>query len=371
MLFAGDFVPQTTVPRLPDFGDQWMVSNLEGPVCAANLPGSPKVGVRLRNEPFVISGRAAFVLANNHMMDFGADGLRQTRKFLSGRGYPCAGAGESEDEARRPMILGECGKKIVVFSCCERQFGAAVGSSGGVAVRGEWLYEAIAAAKANAEFVVVSCHCASEFSTAVSPRLQAFYRSLVDAGADVVHGHHAHVPQGWETYRGRPIFYGLGNFAVVRKNWKGQENGLWSLLAWVDFSGDAPSWRVDPFGEVPSDADAYLMRANLGFERPELLEALWQDSCVRLYHRLYEQQLRAPSVSCVPLSIKDRCRKLRFLVSDLRRTLFGREMPDEHSIQRGRILYHYFACESHVDVIQTALGVLTGSVPDERGRLTK
>lgn len=371
MLFAGDFVPQTTVPRLPDFGAQWMVANLEGPVCAANPSGVAKVGVHLRSEPFAISGKVAFALANNHMMDFGTDGLRQTRQFLSDRGYSCAGAGESEDEARRPMILEEGGKRIAVISCCERQFGVATVSSAGVAARGEWLYAAIAAARANADFVVVSCHCASEFSTAVSPRLQAFYRSLVDAGADVVHGHHAHVPQGWESYRGRPIFYGLGNFAVARENWKGLENGLWSLLAWVDFSGDAPTWRVEPFGEVPSDAEAYLARANLGFERPELLEALWQDSCVRLYHRLYEQQLRAPSVANVPISLRDRCRKLRFWISDLRRVLLGRERPDAHSLQRGRILYHYFACESHADAIQTALGVLTGSIPDERGRLPK
>lgn len=371
MLFTGDFVPKKTVPQLPDFGGQWMVANLEGSVCAEDLPGSPKVGVRLRNEPFAISGKAAFVLANNHMMDFGADGLRQTREFLSGHGHPCAGAGESEDEARCPMILEESGKRIAVISCCERQFGVATGSSVGVAAKGEWLYAAIAAAKSDADFVVVSCHCASEFSTAVSPRIQAFYRSLVDAGADVVHGHHAHVPQGWETYRGRPIFYGLGNFVIVRENWKGQENGLWSLLAWVDFSGEAPSWSVEPFGEVPSDVQDYLARANLGFERPELLEALWQESCVRLYHRLYEQQLRAPSVANAPLTLWDRCRKLRFLLSDLRRILLGRESPDAQSLQRGRVIYHYFACESHADVIQTALGVLTGSVPDERGRLPK
>lgn len=371
MLFVGDFVPQATVPRLPDFGGQWMVANLEGPVCADGLPGAPKVGVRLRNEPFAIPGKVAFALANNHMMDFGADGLRQTRQFLSDRGHPCAGAGEREDEARRPMFLEECGKRIAVISCCERQFGVATGSSDGVAAKGEWLYAAIAAAKATADFVVVSCHCASEFSTAVSPRLQVFYRSLVDAGADVVHGHHAHVPQGWEAYRGRPIFYGLGNFAVARENWKGLANGLWSLLAWVDFSGETPSWKVEPFGEVPSDVQNYLIGANLGFESPELLEALWQDSCVRLYHRLYEQQLRAPSVADVPLALRDRCRKLRFLFSDLRRVLLGRERPDAHSLQRGRVIYHYFACESHADVIQTALGVLTGSIPDERGRLPK
>lgn len=369
MVFVGDFIPKKATPTIPDVGDQWLVANLEGPVCADGLVGLPKIGVHLHSAPFAVPGKLAFALANNHMMDFGVEGLRQTKEFLASKGYPCAGAGMDVQEARKPLVLEEGGKRIGLISCCERQFGVATETAAGVAAKGEWLFVAIAELKRMVDFVVVSCHVASEFSTAVSPRLQSFYHSLIEAGADVIHGHHAHVPQGWETYKGHPIFYGMGNFVVDRAAWQSTANGLWSLVAHVDFSGEKLRWTVEPYGEVPLDAEKYLARANLGFEHSELLEALWQESSIRLYHRLYEQNLRAASVESHKLSLKDRIRKVYFAWGDLLRVLSGREFRTETSRHYGRVLYNFVNCESHVDMIATALGVLTGSREDERVRL--
>lgn len=374
MIFVGDFVPQKTKPILPDFGSGWVVANLEGPVCADETPKALKVGVHLHSAPFQIKGKWAFALANNHLMDFGVEGMKQTFAFLSARKQTAetawAGAGTDIGHACEPMILEESGKKIAVISCCERQFGVATEESAGVAAKGEWLYAAIAKAKSTADFVVVSCHCASEFSTAVSPQLQAFYHSLVDAGADVIHGHHSHVPQGWEEYKGRPIFYGLGNFVIDPAMWRADPNYQWCLIARVDFFGEKLTWSVTPKGCIPADVEGYLARANLGFRRPELLEALWQESSVKLYHRLYEQNLRIASVESVRLSLRDRLRKILFASGDLFRALLGRELPTTKSKFYGRVAYNFFNCESHVDMISTALGVLTGSVKDERGKLT-
>ena len=370
MTFVGDLVPQKTRPTLPDFREGWVVANLEGPVCADETPKALKVGVHLHSAPFEIKGKWAFALANNHLMDFGVDGLKQTFAFLSVRKQTAetawAGAGTNVQEAREPMILDEAGKRIAVLSCCERQFGIATETTAGVAEKGEWLYAAIAKAKSAADFVVVSCHCASEFSTAVSQRLQAFYHSLVDAGADVIHGHHSHVPQGWEEYKGHPIFYGMGNFVVDPDMWRSDPNYQWSLVARVNFAGEKLTWSVTPQGCVPADVEGYLARANLGFCRPELLEALWQESSVKLYHRLYEQNLRIASVESVRLSVRDRLRKILFASGDIIRALFGRELPTTKSKFYGRVAYNFFNCESHVDMISTALGVLTGSIVDQR-----
>lgn len=370
MTFVGDFVPQKTKPTLPDFGEGWVVANLEGPVCADETPKALKVGVHLHSAPFEVNGKWAFALANNHLMDFGVEGLKQTFAFLSTRKQTAeaawTGAGTDVGCAREPMILEESGKKVAVISCCERQFGVATETTAGVAEKGEWLYAAIAKAKCEADFVVVSCHCASEFSTAVSPRLQAFYHSLIDAGADVIHGHHSHVPQGWEEYKGRPIFYGLGNFVVDSDMWRSDPNYQWCLVARVDFANEKLTWSVTPQGRIPADVEEYLARANLGFRRPELLEALWQESSVKLYHWLYEQNLRIASVESVRLSVRDRLRKILFATGDIIRALLGRELPTTKSKFYGRVVYNFFNCESHVDMISSALGVLTGSIVDQR-----
>ena len=91
---------------------------------------------------------------------------------------------------------------------------------------------------------------------------------------------------------------------------------------------------------------------------------------MKLYHRLYEQNLRIASVERVRLSVRDRLRKILFAAGDIIRALLGRELPTTRSKFYGRVVYNFFNCESHVDMISTALGVLTGSVKDERGKLT-
>lgn len=371
MIFVGDFIPKKTIPKVPDFGNTFVVANLEGPVCQDELTPSDKVGVHLHSTPFELKGNWAFVLANNHIMDFGIDGLKQSKEFLVSKGWICAGAGDTITEARIPMFLKENNKTIAVISCCERQFGMAEEKCAGVATIGEWLYHEIIQSKKVADFVVVSCHCASEFSTAISPRLQSFYHSLIDVGADVIHGHHAHVPQGWEDYKGHPIFYGLGNFVIDSEDNKGNHNFLWSLIANVDFSGDKLIWSVNPYGEVPDNVEQYIELANLGFKHPELLNALWQKSCIELYHQIYAQNLRAPSVESYGLSVRDCLRKLYFIFQDFIRIIIKKEISTRKSLFYGRVLYNFFNCQSHVDVISTALGVLTGTITDERTKLDK
>ena len=384
MLLAGDFIPKSLkVKLLERFNQELVLANLEGPVCADGLPVSNKVGVCLHSTPFDIQGRWAFSLANNHMMDFQEEGLRQTRTFLEEKGYAFAGAGETEEDARKPMFLEENGNRIAVFSCCERQFGVATSDSAGVAAMGVWLYEAIRSvqARGEADFVIVSCHAASEFCPWPSPQLRDFYHSLVDAGADVIHGHHAHVPQGWETYKDKPIFYGLGNFVVNVDDWGNFPHYRWSYVAMVHFESQQVMWDVKPFSlstqngtifcQQPDDeqqkqVDQYTPIANFPFESDRQVEACWQEAACRLYPRLYEQPLRATSSDIRRLSVRQRIRKLFFAGGDIVRALVGREITTKRSIYYAKALYNFFNCPSHVELIQTALGVQTEVIPDFR-----
>lgn len=388
MLLVGDFIPQRLSVRLPDeFSCQTVLANLEGPICADGLPVSGKVGVCLHTTPsddvFNSIRTFAFSLANNHLMDFRDEGLHQTRQMLETSKIAYAGAGENDDEARRPMMLEENGIRIAVICCSEHQFGMATHDSAGVAAMGVWLYDAIRTVKARGtvDRVIVSCHAASEFCPWPSPQLREFYHSLIDAGADVIHGHHSHVPQGWEVYKGKPIFFGLGNFVVDTAMWAGNPNQLWSLMVELQFSTEGDTFKVVPHGVSsdesrvsvrPADNEAslndYLKAVNMPLlaDTEVPLESIWQEASVRLYHRIYAQGLRAPGTVKRRLSMRDRLRKAYFSLRDLGYALCGREWSTPKSAFYAKCLYNYFNCPSHQQTISTALGVLTGTIPDRR-----
>ena len=392
MILAGDFIPQRMTVLLPEnFKGELVLANLEGAICEDGLPVSNKVGICLhttKSDEFLnLMKGFAFSLANNHLMDFREEGLYQTVRALTSFRIPFAGAGMCEEDARKPMILVEGDKRIAVYCCCERQFGMATTKTSGCAELGVWLYEAIRNIKKNneADFVVVSCHSASEYSPWVSPKLHDFYHSLIDSGADCIHGHHAHVPQGYEVYNGRPIFYGLGNFVVDPSMWKCNKNQLWSVVVKIKFE-EQIKWEIKTYcvafrnGKiqvVKSTEDEmrwhhfYLSMANRQFESREMLLGCWQEVCVFLYRRLYEQQLRAPSVVKHRLSIKDVLRKLIYLGGDVLRIMARSECPSKLSIRNGKVLYNYYNCQSHSDVIATAIGVLTGAENDFRSVETR
>ena len=392
MILVGDFIPKDLKVRLPDeFKGKIVLANLEGPICADGLSTSNKVGICLHSDVEKLSGwgveKFAFSLANNHMMDYGDAGLRQTKETLASHGIPFAGAGDNEEEARKPMILEENGKRIAVFCCCERQFGMATENISGCAEKGVWLYSAIREIKESgrADFVIVSCHAANEYSPWASPKLHDFYHSLIDAGADCIHGHHAHVPQGYEEYKGRPIFYGLGNFVVDPSSWNSNSNQLWSTVANVTFGTDHVEWSVKPYfveminGAICVSADAtdrsslcerYLRCANRQFESLMLLEACWQEAACRLYDRLYGVNIRTPPVRCRKLSLRERVRNSYFLLMGFWAVLCGRESPSKKSLFYAKVVYNAFNCSSHVSSISTALGVFTGAVVDLRCEVT-
>lgn len=329
MVLVGDIVPQDSQFESPDFGDNLVLANLEGPVCRDGLMPIEKVGPHLHSVPFKLKGRWAFTLANNHFMDFKAEGMRETMAFLREQGFSFGGAGENEAAARKTLWLSEHGKQIAVICCCEHQFGVAGEHKAGVAAQGTWVTDIIAdARKQGADIVVVSSHAGSESTKLVSPRLQALYHCWIDAGADIIHGHHAHVPQGWETYKGKPIFYGLGNCIVKESDWSNNANQLWSLIVRVDLSGDILKWTVEPYGRVPEDWQSYIADANAIFSKKEVMVSRWRDDAVSQYHRFYKP----------------------FLGLSFRRLVYAVFHPRMLRLVR----QNFKQCENHIDIITTA-----------------
>ncbi|BDV41117.1 capsular polysaccharide biosynthesis protein [Geotalea uraniireducens] len=213
-----DYPFSATAPLLQT-GDL-CVGNLEAPITRTgteftekryHFRTNPAATIALRH-----AGFSVLTLANNHMMDFGAQGLRETLANLNHQGIQFTGAGESLNEARRAALVRVKGKTIafLAYSLTQPVEFFATGNSAGTAPGYALFYqEDVRKARAVADYVIVSFHWGEERRSLPKPYQTAAAHRAIDAGADAVIGHHPHVLQGIEIYRGKPILYSLGNFA--------------------------------------------------------------------------------------------------------------------------------------------------------------
>ncbi|MBZ5678447.1 MAG: CapA family protein [Acidobacteriia bacterium] len=166
------------------------------------------------------------VLANNHVMDWGRAGLKETLASLQTAGMKTAGAGLSLAEAIKPAVI-EIGDsaRVLVFAACTKDSGippdwAATDRESGVALlpglsdrTAEWLTERVRGMKGKDDLAVLSIHWGGNWGYGVPQEQQSFAHKVLDLGAvDVIHGHSSHHPKGIEVYRDKPILYGCGDF---------------------------------------------------------------------------------------------------------------------------------------------------------------
>ena len=154
--------------------------------------------------------------ANNHAMDAGEEGLSDTLMYLQHAGVEAAGSGSNLAEARRPVILDRAGVRLgfLAYTSFENSgpSGFALSQRSGVAPFDIRLVtEDIHKIRGSVDWVLVSIHWPVENSQSVHSQARALAHAVVDAGADIVLGHHPHVPSGIEVRHGKPIFYSFGN----------------------------------------------------------------------------------------------------------------------------------------------------------------
>jgi poly-gamma-glutamate synthesis protein (capsule biosynthesis protein) len=164
----------------------------------------------------------ACVLANNHILDFEERGLRDTLHVLGANGIRHAGAGVNAAKAAAPAMLEANGARVALLACTDNEpaFAAGAGHPGtnylAVSLQAETLAriaDGIAQAREQgADLVVFSNHWGANFVERPSPEFRSFARHVIELGADVYYGHSAHICQGIEIHRGKPILYDTGNF---------------------------------------------------------------------------------------------------------------------------------------------------------------
>ncbi|MEM9244556.1 MAG: CapA family protein [Cyanobacteria bacterium P01_F01_bin.153] len=207
-----------TFAKMPEYAqaDVSMV-NLENPLTTANTrrPGkSFNFKAKPESVEVLTSGGVDIVtLGNNHAMDYQGKGLSETMEHLEKAGIYAVGAGRDLKEARRPKIVDVKGHRIAYFGYYNAYWHAATDGAPGTNPRDFDAIKAdMEAVRYQVDWIVVNYHWGEENAHYPAGYQRNLAQFTIDHGADLIVGHHPHVLQGAEVYKGKAIVYSLGNF---------------------------------------------------------------------------------------------------------------------------------------------------------------
>ena len=288
-------------------------------------------------------------LANNHIMDFGPEGLKDTIGCLVDEDLAYVGAGICLEEAKKPYIITVDGKKLVVLNFCENEWSTTQGAYMGANPIDEIAnYYQIQKAKDSADYVLVIAHGGHEHYSLPSPRIKKLYRFYADAGATAVVAHHTHCSSGYEVYNGVPIMYSLGNFFFANS---GKRNSHWNkgMLALLNFQPNSCSFKFVHFDQCNGDSKVKIVtedESSIRNREIDKLNLLIQDDFrfnkeyqffLESNYKMYRSYLEPHSNRC-----------LNFLQN-------RRILPSLWSKKKKIYLLNLVRCESHHDVILNLL----------------
>lgn len=229
ILFLGDFffdyesMPEDleSIAKYIEENDYYVVLNLESPL-SNDGPQIKKRGPHLASTVYALEVLKrlrviAVCLANNHMMDYGAGALYKTIELLDEAGILHVGAGSNLEDAIKAKKLQLCGKDIIIqnFGWDVEETIYATENSAGCAPRDEnqILKQTADIRSENPQAVIITCmHWGFECNTLPMPADIQLGHDVIDAGSDLIIGHHPHVIQPVEKWNDKEIFYSLGNF---------------------------------------------------------------------------------------------------------------------------------------------------------------
>ena len=230
LLFGGDVTLTNSYSDKVGRDHQWSFSqlpelreadismvNLEAPFTQQNqiLPGKKfNFKAPIENVQVLQNGGIDIVnLANNHAMDYQGAGLSDTLATLEKAGIQSVGAGTDLTKARRPIVMEVKGQRVAYLGYYDADLHAATSTTPGTNPRhNDRVAADIKALRSQVDWIVVNYHWGEELAKYPGDWQIDLARFTVDQGADLVVGHHPHVLQGAEVYKGRPIVYSLGNF---------------------------------------------------------------------------------------------------------------------------------------------------------------
>lgn len=273
------------------------VFNLESPIVESGTPiekDGPSLFIPKGAEKVYREIRTSLLsLANNHIMDYGREGLLETLELLKQKQIPVIGVGANEAQANNYYIVSLNGKKVGIYAAADHEFSIAKGNLPGAnGMETAKAVGKIQEIKEQADYCIALYHGGRELYPYPSPEQQKICRAMAEAGADVVVCQHSHCMGAYEEYGGSVIFYGQGNFVLGEAE---DEISVYSILIELNIAEEL-SWRVIPMKRLkervilPSKGEEKKVLARL----ETLSKEIRQEGFVEEnYHKLAEEAIAA------------------------------------------------------------------------------
>ncbi len=306
--------------------------------CGANFHVNPETAWGLKDAGFNLAA-----LANNHILDYGHEGLEETICALDDAKIAHHGAANTRDEAIRPLFREINGVKISFLNYAEGEF-SKLGADGSGAAPLDFIdnKEAIEKARDTSDIVVVSVHAGNEYQHFPSPWIQKLYRQFIAYGATVVIGNHTHIPQGMEWYKEGLIVYSMGDFIFEY----GDDHGTCTtFIIELDFDIEGiTSARIHPIRKNDNVRMSFLKgreqelfinhlnRLSKPLVNHDQLTELWEQGLIRRLESFYADKLKK-NISLV----------------------FSKRKEKEFA---AGFLYNMFDCPSHQQALRTVFSLI-------------
>lgn len=226
-----------------------------------------KSGPALKADPDCIDPLKHFDivgLANNHVMDYGEVGLKDTLDLCNANNLSTVGAGLTLEDAQKPLIVERKGVKIAVIAIAEFEFNQSEnGGPGSAPIDLIDNYVQIKKAQEDADIVIVTIHGGNEYFPYPRPGLRKLCRHFIDLGVAAVVCHHPHVPGAYEVYNDSPIFYSIGNFIFDHSNPpKGWNEGYMVEMSFNTSTKKLKSFELIPYEQSVVLGGVQLLKSN-------------------------------------------------------------------------------------------------------------
>ncbi len=285
ILIAGDYCPYARINKLVEneeyhdifkditeytYTSDYSIVNLEVPIVNGDALPIKKCGPNLKSSSKALdaikyAGFDLLTLANNHIYDYGEKGIYTTLEECKNKKIETVGAGKNISEASQILYKEINGCIFAFINCCEHEFSIASSTTGGANPLNpiKQFYD-IQEAKVHSDRIIVIIHGGHEHYQLPSPRMKETYHFFIDAGADVIVNHHQHCYSGFEIYKDRPIFYGLGNFCF---DWDNKRQMPWNegIMLQLEVDKNKIDFELIPFTQGDKSAGVVIMQDTESF----------------------------------------------------------------------------------------------------------
>lgn len=325
------------------------IINLECPLTKHITPIS-KTGPALKADPknilFLKENRFNLVtLANNHIMDYGYEGIKETIQHLKINKIDYVGAGKTSEEIK-VIFKTKDNFTIGIINVCENEW--STDKLQGYKANGFSeidMFYTIKEANKKADKVIVIHHGGHEMYPLPSPRLKKTFRFFIDCGANAVINHHTHCIGGEEIYKGSPILYSLGNFIFDNPK---ERNSIWNygMAVVLNCNKEGITFEKHYFEQFNKDAKVHLVnKENLFYNIEELNTIISDDTKLLKEFESFVQKKQKLYLSYLEPT---KSKLLLFLIN-------RGFLPSLWHRRKKQYLKNLINCESHEEIVKKIL----------------